>query len=151
MKKQIISTTALIIMAIVIGTSQLAQARTLSGRLVVHVPFDFVAGQQQLPAGRYTVRNAKTDSDTALIIQSEDGKQAAILLTQSDGGRAERARLTFRQYGDQFFLAGVWVPGTAGGRQLPESKQERRFRRELRAKAETGAEAKIVTVLGNIQ
>lgn len=150
MKKQITSSAALVIMAIILGASQLAQART-SARLVVHIPFDFVAGQQQLPAGRYTVRRVRSDAETALIIQSEDNRQAATLLTHATGAPSKQAKLTFRQYGDQLFLAGVFVPGTSGGRLVSESKQERRLRRELRAKAETEGEAKIVTVLGSIQ
>jgi hypothetical protein len=150
MKKQITRAFALFIMGIILGTSQLASARAAE-RLFIDVPFDFVAGSRQLPAGRYSVRRVRVDSATALYIRSEDGRQTATLLTIDTGSQVDRAKLVFRQYGDRHFLASLWMPGTASGRGLPESKQERQLRRELLARAEEGGAARTVTVLGSVQ
>lgn len=149
MKKQIDRALALIIIttAIILGAAQLASART-ADYVVVDVPFSFVAGDRQLPAGRYSVRRARFDS-TALIVRNEDGGEATMVLTNA-GGASRQMKLTFRQYGDRHFLAGVWLPGANGGRALPESKRERSLRRELAAKTggAQGGGTQTVTVYG---
>lgn len=150
MKKQITTALALIITGIILGAAPLVSAQT-AARLYVNVPFDFVAGHRQLPAGRYTVRRIRNDSETALLILSEDGRKAATVITSAAGVAARQAKLTFRQYGDRHFLAGIWVPGTAGGRELPRSKQERNLRRELSEQGDAAAEPKTVTVLGDLR
>ena len=151
MKKQIKSAFVLIITAVVVAGSQFAASAQTPQPLEASIPFDFVAGDQQLPAGRYRISRVGATNESTLRIQSTDGRARATVLTNSARGASKGARLTFRQYGDQLFLASVWVPGTAGGREVNESRQERRLRRELRAKAEAGGEAKIVTVLGTLQ
>lgn len=142
MKKQINRALALIITGIILGASQIASAQTAS-QVVVDVPFAFTAGERQLPAGRYTVRRVKLDSEAVILIESEDGKASATLLTNAARGAAGPAKLTFRQYGDAYFLAGVYAPGAAGARELTESKRERAMRREL---AGAGARAVAVSV-----
>jgi hypothetical protein len=142
MKKQINRTLALIIAGIILGASQLASAQTAE-QVVVNVPFAFTAGGRQLPAGRYTVRRVKLDSEAVIRIRSADGRASATVLTNAARGEAGPARLTFRQYGDAYFLSGVYAPGAVGGRELSESGRERHLRRE---QAGAGAEAKTVAV-----
>lgn len=137
MKKQINRALALIIAGIILGASQFASAQTAE-QVVVNVPFAFTAGGRQLPAGRYTVRRVKLDSEAVIVIRSEDGKASATVLTNAARGEAGPAKLTFRQYGDTYFLAGVYAPGAVGGRELAESKHERSLRRE-QAGAAAGA------------
>jgi len=153
MKKQITSAFALFTIAIILGTAQLVSAQT-SERVVVNIPFDFVVGSRQLPAGRYTVSRVTRDSAKALFIRSEDGRTTATVLTNTSGRKARRTELAFRQYGDSFFLAAVSLPGASGGRAVPESKRERNLRRELAAKAGAGGHdgaAQTVTVVGTVQ
>ena len=120
-------------------------------RAVVHVPFDFYAGQQLMPAGRYSVRPISQDGAKMLLIQSEDGRTSAAVLTDAAGGPAPArgSSLTFRQYGDRYFLAQVFLTGAAG-RELPASKAEKKLRGGLRAQtADPGA--RNVTVIGSVQ
>ena len=145
MKKQII-VLALVITAIILGGSQLVASAQTAHHLAFDAPFDFVAGDRQLPAGRYIVRRVKQDSEAALRIEDERGHVRATVLTNAAGGPSARAALTFRQYGGRHFLAGVWMPGAAGGRELQESKQER----TLRARAGR-AEPGTVAIVGNIR
>ena len=148
MKKQINRALTLIITGIILGASQLASAQA-DDHVVVNIPFAFAAGDRQLPAGRYTVRRVRLDS-TALVIRSEDGRESAMVLTNATGNEARQVKLTFRQYGGHHFLAGVWLPGANGGRELPESKTERSLRREQAAKAGggKGSAAQTVNVYG---
>ncbi|HEV3470181.1 MAG TPA: hypothetical protein VG148_12725 [Pyrinomonadaceae bacterium] len=141
MKKQITRALALFITGIIIGASQLASAQT-ADHVVIDVPFTFTAGERQLPAGRYTLRRVRPDS-AALFIRSEDGGESAVVLTGAAAGASRQTKLTFRQYGDQYFLAGAWAGGAAGGRELPESRRERELRREL---SKTGGAVKTVAI-----
>ena len=150
MKKQIART-----LAATLGLFLLLSAavHAQSGRrALVQVPFDFYAGQQQLPAGRYTVRPVSQDGSKMLLIQSEDGRHAATVMTNADAGKAPAAgaSLTFRQYSDHYFLATVFITGASAGRQVPTSKAEKRLRSDLRARA-AEPDAKTVTVIGSVQ
>jgi hypothetical protein len=116
----------------------------------VSVPFDFVAGNKQMPAGRYTVRRIKADAESALLIRSEDGRSIAVVLTNAGEKNPRAAAFTFRQLGDRYFLAEVSMPGTASARELPRTNAERRLEREL-AEQNKSDESKTVTVVGNVQ
>jgi hypothetical protein len=126
MKKQITSAFVLIITAAVMAGSQFAAAAQTS-HLEVSVPFNFVVGDRELPAGRYRVSG---NNESILRIVSADGGARVTVLTNASRGASKGAALTFRQYGDRHFLAGVNLPGAAGGRELQESKQERTIRAE---------------------
>jgi hypothetical protein len=51
--------------------------------------------------------------------------------TISHTSPADKGKLVFRRYADQYFLAEVWSAGDISGRQLMKSKQERAIEREL--------------------
>jgi hypothetical protein len=150
MKKQIM--TALLGFALTTVLAATAYAQTGRG-VRVHVPFDFVVAGKQMPAGDYSVRRISRDSETALIIQSKDGRSAATVITNSSQREPKRAELSFRQYGDSYFLAEVSIPGTAGVREVPPSKTEGKRVRELieQAKSDGDATDKTVTVIGSLQ
>jgi hypothetical protein len=146
MKKQI--SRALLGLA---ATLALAVAANAQGphTAVIRVPFDFVAGAKQMPAGLYTVRRIKSDSETTLLIRSEDGRSAAVVLTNSGEAHPNTSALVFRQHGDRYFLAGISMPGAASARELPKTGAERRLERE-QAEQKAG-ESKTVTVVGSVQ
>ena len=149
MKKQIMR--ALLGLAIIttLAVSAYAQA---DQRITVHIPFDFVVSGRQLPSGDYRVRRISKDSQSALFIQSEDGRGAAMVFTQAGPREPLRAELRFRQYGESYFLSEVSIPGTASVREIPRTKSEDKRVRELieQAKAD-GDSSKTVTVIGSVQ
>jgi hypothetical protein len=151
MKKQIMRALLGFALMMVVTASAYAQA---GRRLSVHIPFDFVVAGKQLPAGDYSVRRVSKDSENALLIQSKDGRSAATVITNAAQREALRAELSFRRYGESYFLASVSIPGTAGVREVPPSKGETNRTRELieQAKA-TGGDAtdKTITVTGSVQ
>ncbi len=152
MKKQIM----IALLGITILAAMAVTASAQAGRrLTVHVPFDFVVGGRQLPAGDYSVRRITKESETALMIQSADGRSAATVMTNASGEEPSRAELTFRQHGDEYFLASVSMPGTVSVREVPRSKAEQRRTRELIEQAEAGRgpeePAAVVTVAGTVQ
>jgi hypothetical protein len=147
MKKQI--SRALLGLAAALALSVAADAQAVLNRVVIRVPFDFVAGGRQMPAGGYTVRRARADAESALIIQNVDGRSSAVVLTNTGDARPTTAALVFRQRGDRYFLAEVSMPGTASVRELPKSGAERSLERELAG--QKGGESKEVTVVGSMQ
>ena len=119
--------------------------------VTINVPFDFVAGEKQMPAGRYTVRRIRSDAESALLIRSEDGRSTAVVLTNTGEANPRAAALVFRQHGDRYFLAEVSMPGTASVRELPKTGAERRLERELADEKHADGAAKTVTVVGSVQ
>ena len=108
-------------------------------RVVAHIPFDFQAGGKVLPAGDYSIRQI-TQGSEGLLIRREDGDEAVLVLSQSTQAKVNqtvRARLDFRRYGDQYFLATVWGPDSAG-RLLPASRRERSLQKEMRIAERAG-------------
>ncbi len=148
MKKQI--TVALLGLALTFAMAAAASART-AGSMRIHVPFDFNAGGKQLHAGSYTVRRVRADAEGALLIRSEDGREAAVVLTSAGAAPGSRAALSFRQYGEQYFLAEVSIPGTATARELPKAGAEKKAERQLIEEAKAGGGVKKVTVMGSVQ
>ena len=145
MKKQISRTLLGFIAVLMLAAAANAQA---SRGIDVQVPFDFVAGQKQMPAGRYTVRRMRLDSETALLIRGEGKDAAAVVLTSSGDQNTTGASLTFRQHGERYFLAEISIPGTASVRELTKTRAER----ELIEQAKSGAaEPKTVTIAGTMR
>jgi hypothetical protein len=148
MKKQI--SRALLGLAAALALAVAADAQVLH-RVLIRIPFDFVAGEKQMPAGLYTVRHIKSDAGSALLIRGEDGRAAALVLTNTGKQNPRRAALVFRRHGDQHFLAEVSMPGTASVRELPKTGAERLLERELAGRKNSDGESKTVTVVGSVQ
>lgn len=134
MKKQI--TRALAIFGLLLGsaagTSRTFAAAQAAGRLVFEVPFDFVAGGELLPSGRYTVTRVTRDSARALLIRRADGRASVTVLTNAgEAARGELPRVSFKRYGERYFLALVSAPGGGAARALPASGLEKQLRRGL--------------------
>lgn len=70
------------------------------------VPFDFIIGNQTLPAGKYSIGRSRNDGlGGPLLIRSADGKTHAFFLpTTEESARHDEARLVFRHEGDKYFL-----------------------------------------------
>jgi hypothetical protein len=149
MKKQISRTLPGFFAVLLLAVA--AQAQTARG-IEVQVPFDFVAGQKQLPAGRYTVRRVRVDSQSALLVKGEGENAAAVVLTNSGDEDPSGASLTFRQHGERYFLAAVSMPGTASVRELAKTGAERAAEREQAARSKaSGVATKTVTIAGSVR
>jgi hypothetical protein len=89
------------------------------------IPFDFVVGNQMLPAGEYTVVN-QGPVNQAILIRSDEGKTAILSLTQpcSSHNPSAKTKLVFHTMAGRYFLYQIWTQGNSSGRQLPKSKAE---------------------------
>jgi hypothetical protein len=88
------------------------------------VPFGFSLDQKSMPAGAYEISSL---SDTVLVVRNLDTSEARLVAesihVQASGNA--HAKLVFRKYGDQYFLAEIWDGRSDTGIAFPESKGEK--------------------------
>jgi hypothetical protein len=99
----------------------------------IQVPFDFYAGNQQLPAGDYTfsMESGLIATGSRVTIHTKDGKGICFLLTQP--GKDETAtRLLFNKYGNKHFLTSVSIRGFKAALRTTKLEQELRAQLQTR-------------------
>lgn len=101
-------------------------------RVYANVPFNFVAGNKELPAGRYNVAPMTSDGQ-AVRISGTESSLSVIRLTSTINKTkpSDRTKLVFHRYGNSYFLSEVWCQGNTSGRQFSESSAEKAAAREL--------------------
>ena len=108
-----------------LGSILLLMATMASAQTVhITVPFSFVAGSHNLPAGDYTIE-LNHEKDT-MILRSEDRSGNSVVMLASNSERAAnpgQSYAIFQRYGSQSFLAEVWRQGA--GQTLIPGKLER--------------------------
>jgi hypothetical protein len=82
------------------------KARAQDAEVIVTVPFEFVAGNQILPAGKYTVGRNAPDAHSGVTIRSNDNV-ALMLPVVVDGTGADQPKLSFERVGGEYFLSKV--------------------------------------------
>jgi hypothetical protein len=145
MRKQLFGTFA--ILSLFLALTVISVQAQSKNRITAHVPFAFQIGDKTLPAGDYSVKRI---SQNALLVQSADGEVSVI--AQASGSVQNNAnekpsteKLVFRQYGDQYFLAQVWMIRGNTGRELNMSDAERKAADNLKL-AQNGAKPQMVEV-----
>ena len=120
MKATILRFTVIAALALAFVAS--AQAQTALNFKTFAVPFSFKVGNKVLPAGEYKI----TAENQIIRVQQINGKENAVSLTQRTRGvnhNLSDAKLTFRRYGDQYYLSQVWLPDSLG-RELKKPRRE---------------------------
>jgi len=98
-----------------------AFAQTSPGDLVVDVPFAFFANGEKLPAGHYIV----TQNTNMIRIFNHDKKGLLVPAMFAIRTKADGSKLVFHRYGDDYFLASVWITASKSGKELFPSRAER--------------------------
>jgi len=131
MKKHLFTTMAI---AMFVATIAVTSARAQNAPLVsVSIPFDFEVAGKTMKAGDYQVR--MEGSRSTLKIENRDSLHTTFV-TISPLQRADiqnESKLVFNRYGNQYFLAQVWIAGRTSGEEVRQSTTERGIRRELAA------------------
>ena len=96
------------IVFLVILTS-LTHAQQSKKRALANVPFDFVVGSHQLPAGRYQVTMT---SSSVFVLNNLDNKANEQMFTLPDGPpvEAKDSKLVFFNHQGKWVLAGLMGP-----------------------------------------
>jgi len=116
----------------VLGVTAQAQSRS-SQQLRVSIPFAFNVGDSTLAPGEYNVRIVNPSSDHSVLSFAEIKGGPAVMIRTTDivGWSAAKAKLTFRHYGDKYFLAQVWMASDSTGLATPSSRDEQTLRRQM--------------------
>ena len=103
-----------------------AQAQTTNVR--AEVPFSFIAGDRQYPAGEYNVKSIAAQG-VVIGVSSVGGQDINLLMSNAcrtaEVNVPDQTKLVFRQIGDNYFLYQVWTQGNQAGREFARSKAER--------------------------
>jgi hypothetical protein len=91
-----------------------AAAQAQSGRkIIVNLPFDFVAGGQTLPAGNYTLIPVSDYDADGLILSSYDNHVSVIVHPiEIEKASAAKSNVSFQRVGEQHFLNRIQTPDT---------------------------------------
>jgi len=106
----------LVVAMLALGAAAVARAEE---RIVVHIPFSFIIGTTQLPAGDYVVIEGSGDNESVLAIESTDGREAAYALSiAATSPRPSQSELTFEKFENRYFLSKVSSEGGTA-REIP--------------------------------
>ena len=99
-----------------------ANAQTM--KVTADIPFNFVVDKASLPAGSYSIDSVS--SSKALMFRGDNAQENLIVLSNRTEtlNASPNTRLVFHRYGDQYFLAQIWVQGETAGRQLRITRRE---------------------------
>lgn len=145
MKKQLFGTFAILSLLLAHAVvSVQAQSRS---RVTAHIPFAFQIGDKTLPAGDYSVKRLSSNS---LLVRSEDGDVSILAhaprsVQHSNDAKPSTEKLVFRRYGDQYFLAQVWMTRDNMGRELNMTGAERRVAADFKV-AQNGAQPRLIEI-----
>ena len=124
---------ACLVLVALVGITAKAQSSRSRQQLRFRVPFAFKVGNTLLPAGEYRVGIVNPTSDRSVLrFTSSDAKSATMTTTINvEGWASPNAKLSFRQYGNSYILAQVWMAGEATGLGIPTSKAEKPLQKQL--------------------
>ena len=128
MKRQAFNLISLLSLLLVAGSAiaQTSQVRS-------NVPFNFTVGDKTLPAGTYDIGAMNSSGGNMLLLQARDGDSSMVVgsVAAQTLKPADKTKLVFNRYRDQYFLAEIWVEGATRGRQLPKTSREKELAKEL--------------------
>lgn len=114
MKRNLLS----LAMSLALLMSAAAQAQTT--HLTITVPFEFTAGNVQLPAGEYEVTAVGPWGGPTISVHNVNSNAGTLVLSTSCQSQkpTANAKLVFYRYGQQYFLAEVWNRHSSVGNQI---------------------------------
>ena len=100
---------------------------------IIHIPFNFIAGEKTFPAATYVIERIRKDSDTVWIIRNKDDIGKALVLTRPVRANdvMQETQLVFNRYDDLYFLSEIWTRGEQTGREIQISKRERALEKSV--------------------
>jgi hypothetical protein len=124
MKRNLIGTLSLVVMAVMMNAT--AHAQTLA---TANVPFAFKVGSAQLPAGSYVIN---ADGDMAVTIHDRKSKAGALTGVRREISTNPGSKLIFHRVAGQYFLAEIRRGAATPAMLLPTSKQEKSLLQEMK-------------------
>ena len=127
MKKQIYPIIAILIVLVASAVTAVRAQSTANAR--AHIPFDFSVNNKTMKAGDYVI-NRRDDRGSFWSLNSNDRRRSALLLVLGVGTeRTSKGKMTFRRYGNKYFLVSVDTTNYQIG--LQKSRAERSLIKKL--------------------
>jgi hypothetical protein len=120
----------LMLLAVVALATAAVSAQQSARRVVATIPFNFTVGNQDMPAGNYSVQAASLGSGILRISGTNNSKSIVRLSNSLHRNNNGNGKLVFHRYQDQYFLSEIWGTGESEGRQLMKSSREKAMQRE---------------------
>ena len=77
-------------------------------QVTVTLPFDFVAGETTLPAGKYIVeRISEKPFDVPMLTSTDGGPSVFVNPTEMENASDDKPKLGFQKVGEQHFLSSI--------------------------------------------
>jgi hypothetical protein len=125
MKKQVYKVIALssLLLLLVSGVSYGQEGY----RVIANIPFAFIAGNNTLPAGEYTIDRPNENEPGLLLIRGVDSNLALFVNAENVETKQtpDKTELVFNEIGNKYFLSRIWVSGDDTGREIPKPRAER--------------------------
>ena len=121
-KEHVMQTTVrnlVVLVVVAMALTGLALAQDSTYRVTANVPFDFYAGDQQLPAGMYQFV-VNLEDHSVMLRNKTTGRSYALLARPGDGESAGEAVVEFDVIGGAHMLADLKTAST--GVNFPEQK-----------------------------
>jgi hypothetical protein len=119
------------ILVLAMATMPLLAAAQLgnNAKVVANVPFEFMAGDQLIPAGECAVLSAGAGGEQIMIRNwSAKISHVSLVSASNDQKGAAVNALVFHKYGDRYFLTGLKDANTHATYTLPQTKAETELR-----------------------
>ena len=121
MKRNLIGTLSLVVLSLLLNaTGAYAQAVAKGD-----VPFAFMVGKKQLPAGSYEIT---PNGQSTIVIRNGETGTAVLSVVRKDSPSKSSPKLVFHQLGSQYFLAQVWGAEGRAEMIIPTSPLEKELR-----------------------
>jgi hypothetical protein len=116
-------------MSLTLLMSAAAQAQTT--HLTISVPFEFTAGNVQLPAGDYEVTALGPWGGSTLSVHNVNSNAGTLVLSISCRSQkpAADAKLVFYRYDQRYFLAEVWNGNSSLGNKIQVNSRQTQLAR----------------------
>jgi hypothetical protein len=120
MKKHGVAVLAALAVLVALTMPSFAQHAEL---MKIDVPFNFFVENQRMPEGSYTIQPIQNGT---LLIRSADGKFTSTVLSLPAplATTATASQVVFYRYGDNYFLAQLWMQGQNTGREVLKGRVE---------------------------
>lgn len=97
-------------------------------RVVTQVPFKFMVGTVEMPAGEYTVQLADQKLVLLTVGNLEAKRWVYAKAIPDQGSKAQNAAVVFHRYGDRYFLAELKVEDSRTSYAFQPTKLEKELR-----------------------
>ncbi len=102
-----------------------ASAQQIRTKMGVTIPFNFVVGGQDLPAGHYTIAAVNVDTNTAWRITSDDDRLSVSIITHDASSPiiSHHRVVVFQQFDKRYVLTEFWTTEHSG-RELLKARHQ---------------------------